>query len=347
MPIKSSAPRWSKGEKRLIVVTALALLLIPAVLSLKKAFTLDLNAVAFSPDGQTLLTAHRDTSVHRLDARTGATVEVLGPSRSANALAFAVSRDGKMMATQGRKSDIIEVRDTRSGAVIREFQAPIECWLTNAEFLPDGKTLLTQSGSIWLWDLATGKLKGEIKSNIGAFDQFHYIFSRDGRKSARIDNSFDVSRSQIALIERSTGRERVLLSPKSGTGGGDFSPDSQILATGGRDGAIRLWNTRTGRLHATLQSGAEVGRVLFSPDGAFLASLPTRFVKGPQIVRLWDARKGRLLHTLTHAARTPLSPSQIVGMAFSPDSKTLVTASTDNTLHRWDVRSGQERPFPS
>lgn len=345
MPIRPSPPRWSKSEKRLILVTGLALLLIPTVLSLKKALTLDLTSVAFSPDGQTLLTSHRDTSVHRLDARTGATLTVLGSSRSTNALAFDVSRDGKMMVTQGEKMDIVEVRDTGTGGTIRRFRAPIECWLTKAQFLPDGKTLLTQSGTIWLWDLSTGKLKSTLQPKIGEFDQFNYIFSRDGQKSARIANSFDASRSQIVLIERSTGRERILKTLQSGTWGADFSPDSRILAAASRDGAIRLWNTRTGRIHTVLQTETEAGQVLFSPDGAFLASRSTRFAKGPQTVRLWDARNGRLLHTLTHTTPLSISIAQLTSMAFSPDSQTLVTASTDNTLHRWDVRSGQEKPF--
>ncbi|MFB4315879.1 WD40 repeat domain-containing serine/threonine protein kinase [Actinomadura sp. 21ATH] len=110
-----------------------------------------------------------------------------------------------------------------------------------------------------------------------------------------------------------------------------FSPDGRILATGGGDNTVRLWNVAAGTPIGRPLTGhtRRVGAVAFSPDGRLVAS-----GSDDETVRLWDVAAGTPIgEPLTRHSGV------VQSLAFSPDGRTLATASYDDRVLLWNVRT--------
>lgn len=108
-----------------------------------------------------------------------------------------------------------------------------------------------------------------------------------------------------------------------------FSPDG-LLATGGMNGEINLWQVADGKKLFTYQEQSSwVWCVVFSPDGTKLAS-----ANSDRTVKIWDTSTGNLLTLQGHS-------SWVMSVAFSPDAKILASGSNDQTVKLWDISTGQ------
>ena len=110
-----------------------------------------------------------------------------------------------------------------------------------------------------------------------------------------------------------------------------FSPDGQLLAIGGGDEQIRVFDARTFEPRTTLLSGqVEINGVAFSKDGRRLAS-----AGDDGSVKIWDLESGSTL--LAIAAHQ----GHAFNVVFLRDDSTLLTCGGDAELRLWDAESGE------
>ncbi len=119
-----------------------------------------------------------------------------------------------------------------------------------------------------------------------------------------------------------------------------ISPDDALLAAGGTDGSIRLWDLGSRSKVATLRNrdhlrtghGSVTTALAFSEDGLLLAS---GHLDGA--VYLWEVATGLEMDV------RPSHEGAIGGLAMPPGGAVLITAGSDATLKFWDLVALQHR----
>jgi WD40 repeat protein len=110
-----------------------------------------------------------------------------------------------------------------------------------------------------------------------------------------------------------------------------FSPQGNVVATGGVDRIIKLWDIRTGQLLAKLEGHTyPVLTLAFSPDGDRLAS-----GSGDTTLRIWDVENRTELNHLTGHSL------YVVTCDWSPDGTRIISGEVDGTIAVWDADSGK------
>jgi len=109
-----------------------------------------------------------------------------------------------------------------------------------------------------------------------------------------------------------------------------FSRDGKLLATGGEDNTIKLWNVATGRLIQNFEGHTDFVRsIVFSSAGNTFAS-----GGNDRSVNTWDINSGKLIHS--HQFHSDL----VTSLDYSRDGRTIASASHDGHIKLWDASSG-------
>jgi serine/threonine protein kinase/WD40 repeat protein len=272
--------------------------------------TADLRSIAFSPDGETLVTAGHQRGLDFWDVRgqkhvaaaAGLTVTDAGLDQ----VVYLPQGQGLAVATSDHG---VVFTDTRG---IRTNRAPI----TRAPFRPIKLAVSADGGRIAVaWNEGTGitvhnAVTGALLEKFAASP---FALSPDGGWLARQE------RTDAVLHQIGSGQPPVLLGRQDGIHSFDYSADGAMLAAASDEHTTMLWEVAKRKQFGALRGHRErVNDVAFSPDGEWVAT-----VSGDYTTRIWDARMAQVVATLPASA-------WMQQVEWSPDGE-YVAATTDSS----------------
>jgi WD40 repeat protein/tRNA A-37 threonylcarbamoyl transferase component Bud32 len=297
-----------------------------------------ISRIRFMADNRRLILTDVNGTMAVWNAETGKLIMVpQGYGRVAT-----LSRDGRQLAYRA-EPHVIRVVDTSTGReafALHGHAGPIMCIAYSA----DGTRIATGSEdhTVKVWTAAFELDVLELPGHDG--EVFAVTYSPDGLyfASAGADGTVRVREvatgQEVLHLRAHAARGRNAVSPDKathllqGASAIAYSRDGKLLASGGADGVVRIWNSVDGKsLHIIRAHGSAVTGVAFSPDGRWLASSSWH-----KSVKIWDEATGQLLRTLSGHSR------EATRVAFSPDGKMLASSSWDQTIRLWDPATGTE-----
>jgi HEAT repeat protein len=232
----------------------------------------------------------------------------------------------------------------------------------------DGKTLLSTSNGLGLWDMENRQQMQPRTFDTGQVNMYNAAgtLSPDGKTAAVVPMYYGGDMA-IRFYDTASGKLVRELDNDEQISGLAFAPDTKMLAVSTRQ-RIELWDAQTGEELRVLPGGQNVMYRLmtFSPDGKMIAAIGAQ----PDTVHIWElasgkerssvrlgapptpepagvaAGKGKGMMAIRRVAMMPgnNTNSNIMSLAFSRDSRLLAASTQDAALHVWDLQSKQEIP---
>ncbi|MBI4661053.1 MAG: hypothetical protein HY735_19655, partial [Verrucomicrobia bacterium] len=322
--------------------------------------------VAFSPDGHLLATASFDGAVIVWNLDPIAVYATFRGQRSSRP-SVAFSSDSRILAW-GKGDESIGLFDVATKTHLADLKGHTEL-VVALEFSPVRPTLASASHdeTIILWDV---NARQQLAPLVGHKARVTSVaFSPDGKTlaSASVNGT-------VKLWDVERRRElRTLLGHQSWASSVAWFPDGSTLASSSQDGTVRLWKvwlTNADDSHTTVN--------LWRPAvlaGDRVPSISNRPVHSPQPEESFVgvhpglgrvsvfSLEGRTMMAAVRGTRVKVGGlagqeefltleghlKGISDLAFSPISKTLITASADETMRIWDLATGRTievLPYP-
>ncbi|KIM25617.1 hypothetical protein M408DRAFT_26159 [Serendipita vermifera MAFF 305830] len=295
-----------------------------------------IECVAYSADGESIVSVSWDETVRIWDAVTGAPVGDPLKGHDGVVTSVAYSPDGRNIAS-GSWDKTILIWDAATGALVGEPLKGHTDHVLSVAYSPDGRNIVSGSddGTLRIWNAVTGASIGEpLRGHAGQVAGVAY--SPDGRRI--VSGSWDdtvrmwdaVTGSPIG--EPLNGHTSVVTSVA-------YSPDGRNIASGSWDKTILIWDAATGVLVGEPLKGHtnHVLSVAYSPDGQKIAS-----GSADHTIRIWNATTGAPIGEQLEG-----NADHVTSVAYSPDGTRIVSGSHNCTIRVWDAATGASMSGPS
>jgi WD40 repeat protein len=302
------------------------------------------QAVAFSPDGNWLLTGHPDRKARlwNLNAPQEAPLALV---HEAPVLSVAFRSDDKFMLT-GSADGTVRVWNRDRRLLCQPMRHGHEVFA--ACFDPAGKRVLAGAAGAnksRCWDLAPIRTSLEPNERV----VFPLAFSPDHRTILTDESDEHTVRLRDAATGRPVGpplphpRPPIIEGVSTHPGQRHAcSSDRRRAVTVDEDNVARLWDAVSGTQLAVLKPEQDTAvqpiffAAAFSPDGKLVVTSNFKCA-----AHVWDAETGKFLNTLKHEAGGP-----VFNAIFSRDGQLLVTVAADNMARFWNPMTGEALGAP-
>ena len=299
-----------------------------------KGLTSEVLSAEFSPDGKRIVSTFSDGTARIWDLKSGALINTLiGHSNGVNHASY--SPDGKQIVTASSDC-LIKVWNAENGKLINTFEGH-KSMIRRVSFSPDGKLIVSASAdtTVMIWDAVSGK---PLKVLSGHQDWVNSAeFSADGKLvvSAADDiKIWDVeSGSLVQTFTLKDESNKPLYRHGSGVLSASFSSNNNyVVSSSYYDNKTIIWDVATGYPAQVINEQYPVFSVCYSHDGKKMISvvldeLNTIKLRGEGISENVSTIIGH--------------KDKVISLAFSPDSRFLISASEDKTIKLWNVLTGE------
>ncbi|KAF9913046.1 hypothetical protein EC991_005914 [Linnemannia zychae] len=307
-----------------------------------KGHSLPVTGVTFSPNGHIVASCSEDKSIRGVQIKTQQTVFILRTAAPVHSLAY--SPDGRQLAscsdraelklwnvTTSTENYLLTSQATGSADyVLKGHNGPV----FNVTYSPDGGRVAScgDDGTIRFWNPRNGAPYESMLADRGG--TIAIAFSKADKEGLFVSGGKDARlRLWKTGGESSNKQHDNDNEPAFSVTSTDISMDGKWVATGSKDGVVRLWETLTGKRGAELKGhSSDVIGVAFSPNGNRIASSSK-----DSTVLLWCLKELKILHVFS--SETNIGPS----LAFSPTAKHLAISLADHTILVCDTKNFTDR----
>jgi WD40 repeat protein len=296
-----------------------------------------IRSLAFSPDGQTILSSSNDKTVRLWDVGTGQILHLLTGHRD-RVKGVGISPDGQLLLSCSADSNVKawdrhQLTAKKTGDcryTVHASSKPITL-VHSLPVSPDPQRPIfatgAEHGKISFWHLEIGEWVRTIQAHTSPV--LALAFSQDGQLLAS-----GSAHSTIKVWQLNGNSDRPLYTIAhahlSQVLSLAISPDGQTLVSGGADRTIKLWDLTTGTEKTPHILEGHAGRVwcvAVSPNGTRIASASADYT-----VKIWDLQTGEILQTLAGHL------GEVRAVAFSPNRNILASGGDDLEIRFWQVQ---------